>query len=59
MKNDLCEKCGVGIEEAPGGCGCKTALDDHSLSIYWHPDKKKWVSQDEMIVFVRLSKMDD
>lgn len=22
MKSDLCEKCGIGIEEAPGGCGC-------------------------------------
>ena len=21
---DLCEYCGIGIEEAPGGCGCKT-----------------------------------
>ena len=33
MCNDLCEKCGIGIEEAPGGCirigcplKCKTAV---------------------------------
>lgn len=36
MKNDLCENCGVGIEEAPGGCGCKieckTAL--HKVDIF-------------------------
>lgn len=53
MKNDLCEKCNVGIEECPGGCGCKTAL--HWISVKVKPPtykdilvtdgEKCWVAQ--------------
>lgn len=47
MKTDLCEKCGACIEEAPGGCGCKAVLHSET-SIYWHPEKKLWISKKEM-----------
>lgn len=31
MKNDLCKKCNVGIEEAPGGCGCSKCEIDKAF----------------------------
>ena len=43
MKNDLCEKCGIGIEESPGGCGCRDKLyekckprgDQSKTALHW------------------------
>lgn len=44
MNNDLCEKCGVGIEEAPGGCGCKPEC---KTALHWNDVKVKLPKEDE------------
>lgn len=44
MNPDLCKKCGTGIEEAIGGCGCKPCkadLHSHWISVKEKPDTSK------------------